>query len=131
MQAALCDVIPARLARLPSTQFSHSEYRSSKPPQTSFVAEEQAFADVGPDQGTASLQNRLCTHQRQADQPSGSRLGCELLLPVPSPLGIRVEGANGPTNARAGGIRLVEGKARPDFDPLSFVCLTGENVRFF
>ena len=35
----------------------------------------------------------------------------------PRPLGIRVEGANGPTNARAGGIRLVEGKARTEFDP--------------
>ena len=131
MRAVFREVPPARLTPLPSPQFSRIDLGSSKPPQTSFVAEEQAFADVGPDQGTASLQNRLCTHQRQADQPSGSRLGCELLLPVPSPLGIRVEGANGPTNARAGGIRLVEGKARPDFDPLSFVCLTGENVRFF
>jgi hypothetical protein len=55
-----------------------------------------------------------------------------LLLPLPCPLGIRVEGAHGPTNSRAGGIRLIEGKTRrTDLDPLSFVCLSGENVRFF
>ena len=42
-----------------------------------------------------------------------------------------MEGANGPTNSRAGGIRLIEGKARTDFDPLFFVRLTVENVRFF
>jgi hypothetical protein len=41
------------------------------------------------------------------------RISC---LP-PAPLRIRLDDADGPTNARAGGIRLVEGKARTEFDP--------------
>ena len=39
-------------------------------------------------------------------------------MPTPSaPLRIRLDDTDGPTNARAGGIRLVEGKARTEFDP--------------
>jgi hypothetical protein len=42
--------------------------------------------------------------------------GANFCLP-PAPLRIRLDDADGPTNARAGGICLVEGKARTEFDP--------------
>jgi hypothetical protein len=36
---------------------------------------------------------------------------------TPASLKIRLDDADGPTNTWAGGIRLVEGKARTEFDP--------------
>ena len=54
-----------------------------KAASSAFVAEEQALADVGPDQGTASFQNGFYAHRGQSDRASGSRPGCELLLPLP------------------------------------------------
>jgi hypothetical protein len=41
--------------------------------------------------------------------------GANSCLP-PALLRIRLDDADGPTNTRAGGIRLVEGKARTEFD---------------
>jgi hypothetical protein len=49
-----------------------------------FIAEELVLTAPWAQGGIASLQNRFYTRQRQADQPSGSRAGCEL-LPTPSP----------------------------------------------
>jgi hypothetical protein len=45
----------------------------------------------------------------------GGRLGANSCLP-PAPLRIRLDGADSTTNARARGIRLVEGRARTEFD---------------
>jgi hypothetical protein len=52
-------------------------------------------------------------------RPTGSLVadrGANSCLP-PAPLRIRLDDVDGPTNARAGGIRLVEGKSRTEFDP--------------
>jgi hypothetical protein len=50
-----------------------------KAASNAFVAEEQALADVGPDQGTASLQNGFYAHPAQADRASLKRPGTKLL----------------------------------------------------
>ena len=49
--------------------------------------------------------------------------GANSCLP-PTPLKIRLDDANGPTNSRAGGIRVVEGKARTDFYPYPSFALS-------
>ena len=49
--------------------------------------------------------------------------GANSCLP-PAPLRIRLDDADGPTNARAGGIRLVEGKSRTEFDPYALFPLS-------
>ena len=65
-----------------------------------FGAEEQALGGVGPN-GMLRGFKIACT--RIEGRPTGSLVadrGSNLLLPLPRHLGIRVEGANGPTNAR-------------------------------
>lgn len=49
--------------------------------------------------------------------------GANSCLP-PAPLRIRLDDADGPTNARAGGIGLVEGKSRTEFDPYAMFPLS-------
>jgi len=56
---------------------------------------------------------------RVESRPTGPLVadwGANSCLPT-APLRIRLDDADGPTNAWAGGIRLVEGKARTEFDP--------------
>ena len=71
---------------------------------------------------------RLLRASRAGDQASGGRPGVRTPA-YPWPLGIRLDDADGPTNAKAGGIRLVEGKARTDFAPYpSFALLSRMGV---
>jgi hypothetical protein len=58
--------------------------------------------------GWENPSQRLVPASRPGRPASGSNRASKLLLPFPHPLGIHVEGANGPTNARAGGICPVE-----------------------
>ena len=87
-----------------------------------FAAEEQAPGKCAYPDGTG-LQNGSYARRVQADRASGGKPGCDSCLP-PAPLSIRLDDADGPTNARAGGIRLVEGKARTEFDPYALFPLS-------
>jgi hypothetical protein len=50
------------------------------------------------------------------DRASSGRPGVVSPATPPRPFGICLEGTEGPTNSRAGGIHLVEGKAQTGFD---------------
>jgi hypothetical protein len=79
-----------------------------KAASNAFLAAEMILAALGGSWVAASLQNRLYAHQCQATSPLLVDRGSNLLPTLPPPPQDRVEGANGPTNARAGGICPVE-----------------------
>src|SRR5918911_1636540 len=72
------EVLPARLAPLPSTLFSRIDYWSSKPPQTPSWPKNRRSGDKA-QRGAARLQNRLYTHRVQATSPLVADRGSNLL----------------------------------------------------
>ena len=80
-----------------------------------FVAEEQALGDVGPNRVLRGFKT-ACT--RIEVRTPGLRTrdrGPDLLVPLPRPFGICLNAADGPMNARAGGIYSADGNAHtPD-----------------
>jgi hypothetical protein len=81
-----------------------------------FVAEEQAPLGSEPTEMAQAFKTAPTRIESRPTGPLVADRGANSCLP-PAPLRIRLDDADGPTNARAGGIRLVEGKARTEFDP--------------